>query len=77
MLTGTWSPCGFSMVDSLGRGTREGRPVVTLAACLAFAIGAVAGGTAVFGALSALGSLLGGGGGLAPLAAFGVVSPIC
>ena len=71
-LTGTWSPCGFSMVDSLGRGTREGRRVVTLAACLAFAVGAVAGGTAVFGALSALGSLLGGGGSLATLAAFGV-----
>ena len=34
-LTGTWSPCGFSMVDSLGRGTREGKPAVTAAACLA------------------------------------------
>lgn len=71
-LTGTWSPCGFSMLDSLGRGTREGRPAVTLRACLAFAVGAIAGGTAVFGALSALGSLLGGGDSLATLAAFGV-----
>ncbi len=71
-LTGTWSPCGFSMVDSLGRGTREGRPVVTLVACLAFAVGAVVGGSAVFGALSTLGSLLGRGDSLATLAAFGV-----
>jgi len=71
-LTGTWSPCGFSMVDSLGRGAREGRPAVTLAACLAFAVGAIVGGAAVFGALGALGSLLGGGDNLATLAAFGV-----
>jgi hypothetical protein len=57
-LTGTWSPCGFSMVDSLGRGTREGRRAVTLAACAAFAGGrpaAVAAfGVAVTGALAEL-----------------------
>jgi cytochrome c biogenesis protein CcdA len=72
-LTGTWSPCGFSMVDSLGRGTREGRRAVTLAACAAFAAGALAGGAALFGALGAVGSLLGADGGRpAAVAAFGV-----
>jgi hypothetical protein len=73
-LIGTWSPCGFSMVDSLARGTREDRPAVTVAACMAFALGALAGGMAMFGGLGAIGSLLGAGGGLATLAAFGVAA---
>ncbi|HEY1358436.1 MAG TPA: hypothetical protein VGF21_09035 [Thermoleophilaceae bacterium] len=62
-LTGTWSPCGFSMVDSLGRGSREGRPAVTLASCAAFGVGALGGAAALYGALAAVGSLLGAHGG--------------
>ncbi len=58
-MTGTWSPCGFSMVDSLSRGTREGRSAVTLAACAAFGLGALAGGAALYGTLAGLGALLG------------------
>ena len=74
-VTGAWSPCGFSMVDSLGRGTREGRSGVTLVACAAFALGALAGGVALFGTLAELGSLLGTDGGRpAAVAAFGVAA---
>ena len=41
-LTGTWSPCGFSMIDTIGpRGHRDGTPT-TLAACAAFALPAAA-----------------------------------
>jgi hypothetical protein len=43
-LTGTWSPCGFSMIETIGR---PGRRV--LASCTAFVIGAIAGGVATFG----------------------------
>lgn len=57
-LTGTWSPCGFSMIETIGPvGHTGGRPT-TLAACLTFTLGALAGGAATFGALAALGSLV-------------------
>jgi len=55
-LTGAWSPCGFSMVDTLGEAGRGRRAV--LAACAAFTVGAVAGGVVTFGALAALGAAL-------------------
>ena len=58
-LTGSWSPCGFSMVASLGSHGR-GR-AATMLACLAFAPGALLGGAVTFGALAALGALLGAG----------------
>jgi hypothetical protein len=60
-LTSTWSPCGFSMVETIGRppATRARRA----AACAAFALGALAGGTATFAGLSALGRLAHGAGG--------------
>jgi len=50
--TGSWSPCGFSMVDTL----RADR-----AACAAFALGAPLGGVITFGGLAVLGAALGGG----------------
>lgn len=50
-LTGTWSPCGLSMVDSLG----EARGPRALAARLAFTAGALAGGVATFGGLAVVG----------------------
>ena len=40
--TGSWSPCGFSMVETIGRADR--RLPVTLLACLTFTVGALAGG---------------------------------
>ncbi|HEX8121437.1 MAG TPA: hypothetical protein VF549_09255 [Solirubrobacteraceae bacterium] len=57
-LTGSWSPCGFSMVSTLGSPGGRG---TTLAACTAFVPGALAGGVLTFLSLSALGALLGGG----------------
>jgi len=58
-LTGSWSPCGFSMIASLGSHGR-GR-AATVAACLAFAPGALLGGAITFGALASVGALLGAG----------------
>ena len=58
-LTGSWSPCGFSMVTSLGSHDRGRR--TTIAACLAFAPGALVGGAITFGVLASVGALLGGG----------------
>jgi cytochrome c biogenesis protein CcdA len=57
-LTGAWSPCGFSMVSTLGEHAR-GR-AATLAACAAFVPGAVLGGVLTFGSLAGIGALLGG-----------------
>ena len=61
-IAGAWSPCGFSMVDTLAPRGYAGRLRVTTLACAAFAIGAVAGGVATFGGLAALGGALGTGG---------------
>ena len=58
-LTGAWSPCGFSMVSTLGEHAR-GR-AATLAACAAFVPGALLGGVITFGGFALLGALLGGG----------------
>jgi hypothetical protein len=55
-VTGAWSPCGFSMIDTLGQGGRGGR--ATWLACATFTVGAVAGGVLTFGALSLLGAAL-------------------
>lgn len=59
-LTGAWSPCGFSMVSTLGEHAR-GRGA-TLLACGAFVPGALVGGVVTFGGLALVGALLGGGG---------------
>jgi hypothetical protein len=61
-LTGAWSPCGFSMVETIGPTGHSGGRRTTLAACATFALGAVAGGAFTFGALGALGSLVHGAG---------------
>ncbi len=68
-LTGTWSPCGFSMIDTLGPRGHDGGRRATMAACAAFALGAPLGGAITFGGLSALGALLQGGGAALGLAA--------
>jgi hypothetical protein len=71
--TGTWSPCGFSMVETIGPGGHCGGRPTTLAACATFTPGAVAGGAATFGLLGLLGELVHGAGGTAAyLAAAGV-----
>jgi hypothetical protein len=42
--TGTFSPCGFSAIETLGPTGHAGGRRTTIAACLAFAPGAVIGG---------------------------------
>jgi hypothetical protein len=61
--TGTWSPCGFSMVETIGPTGHRGGIPTTLAACGSFLPGAMLGGVITFGQLALLGSLLHGGGG--------------
>jgi hypothetical protein len=58
-VTGAWSPCGFSMVETLAPQGYAGRMRVTAAACVTFATGALAGGAITFGGLALLGQALG------------------
>jgi len=72
-LTGAWSPCGFSMVETIGLAGDGGRRWTTIAACATFAPGAVLGGGVTFGLLSAFGEAIHGPGGrLAYLVAAGI-----
>jgi hypothetical protein len=57
-LTGSWSPCGFSMISTIGE--HGGSTRLKLAACAAFVPGALAGGALTFGLAALAGSLLGG-----------------
>ena len=52
-VTGTWSPCGFSMIETIGGPERR-----VLTSCAAITLGACAGGVATFAALGAAGSLV-------------------
>ena len=61
-VTGAWSPCGFSMVETLAPAGYAGRLRTTLASCATFTAGALTGGAATFGALALLGRALGAGG---------------
>ena len=61
-LTGTWSPCGFSMIETIGPVGHTGGRSTTLAACLTFTLGALVGGVVTFGALSVLGGAVHGAG---------------
>ena len=61
-LTGTWSPCGFSMIETIGPVGHTGGRATTLAACATFALGALVGGVLTFGSLAWLGALLHGAG---------------
>jgi hypothetical protein len=58
-VTGAWSPCGFSMVETLAPHGYAGRLRTTAAACATFAVGALAGGVVTFGGLALLGDALG------------------
>ncbi len=71
-LTGTWSPCGFSMLSTLGPTGHTGGRRTTFAACATFTLGALAGGAATFTVLSQFGRALGGRG--SGLAAAGAVA---
>jgi hypothetical protein len=73
-LTGTWSPCGFSMVETIGPTGHTGGRRTAVAASLTFVPGAVAGGILTFGALAAFGGLVHDAGRLAYLAAAAVAA---
>jgi hypothetical protein len=66
-LAGAWSPCGFSMVDTIGSALGDPRRSATLLACATFTAGAIAGGALTFGGLATAGSLIPDGGGLREL----------
>jgi hypothetical protein len=61
-VTGAWSPCGFSMVETLAPAGYAGRLRTTLVACVTFTLGALAGGVLTFGGLAMVGEALGAGG---------------
>jgi hypothetical protein len=61
-VTGAWSPCGFSMVETLAPAGYAGRLRTTLVACATFTVGALVGGVITFGGLALLGRELGAGG---------------
>ncbi|MFL5906127.1 MAG: hypothetical protein ACJ75Z_00845, partial [Solirubrobacterales bacterium] len=61
--TGTFSPCGLSVIETIGPTGHTGGRRTTIAACATFLPGAVAGGLLTFGSLAALGDLLHGAGG--------------
>jgi hypothetical protein len=67
-LTGAWSPCGFSMVETIGLSGDGARRRTTIASCATFAPGAVLGGIVTFGSLSGLGEIVHGVGGQAAYA---------
>jgi hypothetical protein len=60
-IAGAWSPCGFSMVDTIGSALGDARRGATLAASTTFALGTLLGGAITFGSLALLGSLVGDG----------------
>jgi hypothetical protein len=77
-VTGTWSPCGFSMIETLGPTGHTGGRRTALTASVTFLPGAIAGGMVTFGALAAIGGLVHGTGRVAYLlaAAIAVVAAI-
>ena len=48
---GTWSPCGFSMIETIGPHGHRGGRATTLSACVTFTLGALVGGVFTFAAL--------------------------
>jgi hypothetical protein len=67
--TGTFSPCGLSVVETIGPTGHDGGARTTFAACLAFVPGAVLGGVITFGSLAWIGDALHGAGRAAYLVA--------
>ena len=76
-VTGAWSPCGFSMVETLGSRRAHAGLRVVATSCATFALGALAGGAITFTALAALGDALGGAGSEASLVVAGTVALSC
>lgn len=58
-VTGAWSPCGFSMVDTIGTALGDPRRSATFVACATFTAGAIVGGALTFGGLASVGHMAG------------------
>jgi hypothetical protein len=58
-VAGAWSPCGFSMIDTIGTALGNAGRRVTTVAVASFTMGALAGGVVTFCGLSLLGQVLG------------------
>jgi len=58
-IAGAWSPCGFSVIETIGTALGDARRHVTVLGTATFALGALAGGVVTFGGLALLGGLLG------------------
>jgi hypothetical protein len=61
--TGTFSPCGLSVIDTIGPTGHTGGRRITAAACAAFVPGGIVGGVLTFGTLALLGQAFHGVGG--------------
>jgi len=61
-ITGAWSPCGLSMVETLAPRGHARTLRTSLVACATFALGSLAGGAITFGGLALAGAALGAGG---------------
>jgi hypothetical protein len=72
--TGTWSPCGFSMIETIGPNGHSGGQPTTLAACATFFPGAIVGAVATFGGLSLIGAAIPGESGTLAYTVAGVVA---
>jgi hypothetical protein len=59
-VTGAWSPCGFSVVETIGSRRPDLGARIVAASCATFALGALVGGAIMFGALAGIGSLVAG-----------------
>ncbi len=57
-IAGAWSPCGFSMLDTIGSALGDSRAATTRVASATFALGAVLGGVLTFGGLAFAGRLV-------------------
>jgi hypothetical protein len=62
-IAGAWSPCGFSMVDTIGSALGDPRRSAIFVACATFTVGAVVGGALTFGGLAFAGRAIGDHGG--------------
>jgi hypothetical protein len=58
-IAGAWSPCGFSMVETIGTALGDARRSATTVAATTFTVGAVLGGALTFGSLAFVGGLVG------------------
>lgn len=58
-VAGAWSPCGFSMVETIGTALGDTRRSATTVAASTFTVGAVVGGALTFGSLAFIGGLVG------------------